>query len=81
MSDQNTYSTTDFYTTAILLYHNFDVIDITKEGPGDRVKRFHFEDTDELQEAKKDWLNGKTVGNIRKFKDCVERVKDLVHGD
>lgn len=82
MSDQDTaYSTTDFYTTAVLIAMDFEVLEVTKEGPGNRVKRFHFEDTPELRDAIKQYLNGKLTGSYRKFKNSIESVKDMVHGD
>lgn len=82
MSEQDsTYSTTDFYTTAVLIAMDFEVLEVTKEGPGNRVKRFHFEDTPELRNVIKQYMNGKLQGSFREFKNSIEVVKDLVHGD
>lgn len=80
MTDDNKYSTTDFYTTAVLIAKEFEVVDITREGPANRVKRFWFDDTDELRNTIKDWLNGKVEGNYRVLKNAIESVKDAVHG-
>lgn len=75
------YSTTDFYITAVLIAMDFEVISVTKEGPGDRVKRFHFTDTEELRDTIKQYLNGKLNGSLRGFKNAIEVTKDLIHGD
>jgi hypothetical protein len=80
MNEKENYSTTDFYTTAILVATKFEVVKITTEGPGNKVKRFHFEDTPELRQTIKDYLNGKLTGDFRTFKNSIETVKDMVHG-
>ena len=74
------YSTTDFYTTAVLIATDFEVLRITKEGVNNKVKRFHFEDTVELHKTIKNYLNGKLEGSLRNFKNAIESVKDMVHG-
>lgn len=73
------YSTGDFYTTAVLLFSGFDVVEITSSGPDGRVKKFHFENSPELQQVIMDYMNRRLVGNIRQFRDSIETVKDMVH--
>jgi hypothetical protein len=73
------YSTTDFYTTAVLMSQGFLVKKVEGEGPGNRVKRFFFEDSDELRETILQYINGTLEGNIRDFRNAIEKVKDLVH--
>jgi hypothetical protein len=73
------YSTTDFYITAVLIAEDYEVQDITREGPDQRVKRFHFEDSKELRNAVLQYMNGKLNGSYKKFKQAIETVKDMVH--
>jgi hypothetical protein len=73
------YNTTDFYTTAVLLLKKYPVVKITKEGPGNAIKRFHFEDTEELRQTVLAYMNRKLEGNLRDHKDAIETVKDLIH--
>ena len=75
----NGYSTTDFYTTAVLISQDFPVIEVTKEGHGGKVKRFHFKQTPEVQKVVMDYINGKLEGNIRDFRNAIETVKDMVY--
>lgn len=81
MSDTTTakYSTTDFYTTAVLISQNFEVTEITREGPNQKVKRFHFNDSDTLREVIRKYVNGQLHGDLRNFKNSIESVKDMVH--
>ena len=37
------YSTTDFYTTAVLISQEFQVTEVSREGHQGKVKRFHFD--------------------------------------
>lgn len=78
MSDE-TYSTTDFYITAVLIALGFEVENISKEGPSDRVKRFHFENSEELNKTILKYMNGTLEGNLKGFKQAIESVKDMVH--
>lgn len=78
MSDAN-YSTTDFYTTAVLISQNFEVVEITREGPNQKVKRFHFVDSEQLREVIRKYVNGQLHGDLRNFKNAIECVKDMVH--
>jgi len=79
------YSTTDFYTTAVLKTLKFEIIEITnhlpngKEDPDGRVKRFHFEDTPELRDVVMKYMNGTLEGNLRDMRNGIEAVKDMVH--
>lgn len=73
------YTTGDFYTTAVLLFTGFEVLEVTSHGPDGRVKKFHFEDTPELNKVIMDYMNGKLEGNIREFRNSIETVKDMVH--
>ena len=75
----NGYSTTDFYTTAVLISQSFPVVEVTKEGHGGKVKRFHFKKTPEVQKVVMDYINGKLEGNIRNFRNAIETVKDMVY--
>lgn len=75
------YSTTDFYITAVLLLRKYKIKETTLEGPKDKVKRFHFDDSDELREVILSYTNGDLVDNIREFKNSIECVKDLVHSN
>lgn len=79
MSDGTLFNTTDFYTTAVLISKEFEIKEISNEGPQDRVKRFHFEDTPELRKTILSYMNRQLVGNLRQFKDAIESVKDIVH--
>lgn len=79
MTDENIYSTTDFYTTACLLSQEYKVISITTEGPGNKVKRFHFQDSPELRKTILAYMNRDLSGNLRQFRDAIETVKDMVH--
>jgi len=73
------YTTTDFYTTAVLVLKKFEVLEITSEGPTNRVKRFVFEDNDELRTTILSDTNGTMDGNLRDFRNGIECVKDMVH--
>ena len=74
-----TYSTTDLYTTAVLLFSDFHIVKVTSHGDSGRVKRFHFEDSEELQNTILQYMNGTLHGDIRKFRNSIEVTKDLVH--
>jgi hypothetical protein len=73
------YSTTDFYTTAVLISKKFLVKSVTVEGTNRKVKRFHFDDTPELRQVILEYTNRVLEGNLREFRDAIETVKDLVH--
>ena len=73
------YSTTDFYTTAMLISQDFIVKKVTKEGPSGKVKRFHFLKTPQVQEIVMSYVNGNLEGNIRSFKNAIDTVKDMVY--
>ena len=77
--EEGMYATTDFYTTAVLIAQKFEVKEITTEGPGNRVKRFHFEDSKELKEVIMKYMNNTLNGNLREFRNAIETVKDMVH--
>lgn len=77
--DAEDYSTTDFYTTAVLIAKRFQVERITTEGPGNKVKRFHFKDSPELRQVILSYMNRQQEGNLRDFRDAIETVKDMVH--
>jgi hypothetical protein len=79
MGEEGMYSTTDFYTTAVLIAQKFEVKQITTEGPGNRVKRFHFDDSAELKAVIMKYMNNTLSGNIREFRNAIETVKDMVH--
>lgn len=72
------YSTTDFYTAAVLIAQGFKVDKVTTN-PGGRVKTFHFPDSVELRDIQMKYVNGILEGNIRQFKNSIETVKDLLH--
>ena len=74
-----TYNTTDFYITAMLIAEDHEVISITTEGPDNRVKRFHFDDSEELRSKVLQYMNGKLNGSYKKFKQAIETTKDMVH--
>ena len=73
------FSTTDFYTAAILIAKGFEVTEVSKEGAGLKVKRFHFEDNEDLRKTILLYTNGSLEGNLRGFRNSIENVKDLVH--
>lgn len=73
------YTTTDFYTTAVLIAKKFIVTSVSTEGPGKKVKRFHFQDSIELRQVVLSYMNRTLDGNIREFRDAIETVKDIVH--
>jgi len=76
---EGTYSTTDFYLTAVLISCKYKIQETTTEGPNGRVKRFHFEDTPSLRNTIMQYMNGDLEGNIREFRNSIETVKDMVH--
>ena len=76
MQDTTSFSTSDLYTSAVLLCLDHRITDITAEG---KIKTFHFENTEELNRDVFDYVNGKKLGNLRDFRDAIERVKDLIH--
>jgi hypothetical protein len=73
------YSTTDFYTTAVLITCGFKIKEVTSEGPEKRVKRFSFEDSTQLRDTVLAYTNGVLTGNLRGMRNSIEIVKDLVH--
>ena len=79
MAEEKRYSTTDFYTTAVLISKNFEIVEVTSEGPSGKVKKFHFEDTDELRKTVLAYHNGSLSGNLRDMRNGIEAVKDMVH--
>jgi len=79
MSKEEQYTTTDFYTTAVLVLKKFEVLEIRAEGKNDKVKRFVFTDTPELRETILSYMNGTVVDNLREFRNAIETVKDMVH--
>jgi len=74
------YNTTDFYATAVLIAMKFEVKEVTTEGTGNKIKRFHFEDTPALRETLMKYMNGTLTGSLREFRNAIDSVKDLVHG-
>lgn len=81
MSEEEVYTTTDFYTTAVLIATKHPVLEVTKEGPANRVKRFHFNKSDELDKTVLAYMNGTLEGSLREFRNAIECVKDLVHSN
>lgn len=79
MSEENLYDTTDFYTTATLILKGYEVKKITGEGTNGKVKRFFFEDSQELRSTIHLYMNAKLEGNIRHFRNAIDNVKDMVH--
>lgn len=79
VTKEGNYSTTDFYTAALLICLECEVLEISTEGPKNKVKRFHFEDSPQLRKDILDYMNKKRTGNLRDFRDAIETVKDLVH--
>jgi len=79
MSEEKDYSTSDFYTAAVLIAFGFELTDITPSTKDSKVKIFHFADSDELRNTRMMYANGKLLGNIKKFKQAVEEVKELLH--
>ena len=79
MSDKKDYTTTDFYTTAILVLLKFEVLEIRAEGASGKVKRFVFKDVPELRETILSYMNGTMEGNLRDFRNAIETIKDMVH--
>ena len=73
------YTTTDFYTAAVLISQGFEVLDVTPSPTNTSTKVFHFEETEELHKVRKAYANGKLEGNIKAFKNAIETVKDYIH--
>lgn len=73
------FSTTDFYMTAILIAHKYEVKKISSEGGGGKLKRFTFDDSEELRALILKYMNRNLEGNLRDFRDAIETVKDMVH--
>lgn len=80
-NDNLEYTTTDFYTTAVLISKKFIVTQVSTEGPGKKVKRFHFTDSQDLRQVVLSYMNRVLEGNIREFRDAIEIVKDMVHSN
>ncbi len=78
-TNEEIYTTTDLYTTAVLISKKFPIINVSVEGPNKKVKRFHFLDTPELKAVVLEYMNRSLQGNIREFRDAIETVKDVVH--
>lgn len=78
-NDEGKYTTTDFYTTAVLVLKKFEVLEIRPLGDSGKVKRFVFEDTEELRSTILSYMNGTMEGNLREFRNAIETVKDMVH--
>ena len=76
--EEGLFGTTDFYTSALLICLGYEIRKITSENFG-KLKKFHFEDSEELQNDILAYMNRKQVGNLRDFRDAIERVKDLIH--
>ena len=76
---QHRYSTTDFYTTAVLISQDFEIAGVTDEGHQGKVKRFHFENSSAVEKVVMNYVNGKLQGNLRDFRNAIETVKDLVY--
>lgn len=87
MSESELYSTTDFYTAALLICLKYPVQKVTRErnngefDPKGKVRRFHFDDTEELRADILAYMNNQKQGLLRDFRDAIETVKDLVHSD
>lgn len=79
MTEQKRYSSTDFYTAAVLISQGFEVLDVTPLQTNQSTKVFHFEETEELHRIRKAYANGKLEGNIKVFKNAIETVKDYIH--
>lgn len=75
--EEGQYTTTDFYTTAVLVLKKFEVLAI--KSAGGKVKRFAFNDTPELRATILSYMNGTMEGNLREFRNAIECVKDMVH--
>ena len=79
------FTTTDFYTAVLLVFCEYEILEVTREGKPDsrdglgKTRRFHFDACDQLQQNIMDFRNGKIEGSLRKFKEAVETVKQLVH--
>jgi len=79
------YSTRDFNTAALLVFCEYEILEVTREGTPDsrdgkgKTRVFHFEDSPQLQKDILDYRNGKKEGNLRKYKEATDIVKDLVH--
>ena len=81
---EDRYTTTDFYTAALLICLDYEILEVSREGKADkdgkgRTRRFHFEDSPELQQDIMKYMNNKKSGLLRDFRDAIETVKDLVH--
>lgn len=75
------YSTTDFYTTAVLISKSYEIVEVTSEGPGGKVKKFHFKDSEDLRKTVLQYHNGTLEGNMRNMRNGIEAVKDMVHSE
>lgn len=79
------YTTTDFYTAALLISQKYEVLRVSREGPRfdsnnqGKTRRFHFEDSPELQKDIMDFMNNKKTGSLRDYRDAIEITKDLIH--
>lgn len=78
------YTTTDFYTAALLICLGYEVRSVTREGKPDKdgqgkTRRFHFPNSEQLQQDRMAYMNNKKEGLLRDFRDAIETVKDLVH--
>lgn len=78
-SAEKDYTTTDFFTTAVLISEGFRVEKISLEGRDGKIKRFHFKDTDKRNQIVMSYVNGELHGNIKKFRHAIDTVKDMLH--
>ena len=82
--EKEVYTTTDFYTAALLVSLEYEIKEVTREGKPDRdgkgkTRRLHFEDSEQLQKDIMAYMNNKKKGLLRDFRDAIETIKDLVH--
>lgn len=75
------YNTADFYTAALLICRGHKIEKITTEKSKHKKdkKSFYFTDSEELQADLLSYMNRDLEGNLRDFRDAIERVKDIVH--
>ena len=81
---EDIYTTTDFYTAALLVCLGYEIKSVSREGQDDKdgkgkTRRFHFKDSGELTSDIMAYMNNKLEGKLRDFRDAIETIKDLVH--
>jgi hypothetical protein len=78
IGNSNTFSTTDLYSICVLKAAGFKWLSIVDEVNRRNIKRFHFEDTEELRETLDQHSNGELLLSTLDLINAIENVKRIV---